>query len=155
MTMNQSDFISRYFKSPLILGDYLPDISIHTLNNGELRLYDLITNHLFLLCYSVECTSCLESMELLDQFLNQHPSRYNIAILIYCNEEMFDEVQQVFGERVSHIYRVTKHDLTKRMRVMELPSGFVVNRLGQVVETNNCLFMGAFHHIVEPLVKIV
>lgn len=153
--MTNPDYISRYFKSPLILGDYLPDISIQTLNQGELRLYDLITNHLFLLCYSVECTSCLESMEILDQFLEQHHKRYNIVVLIYCKEEMFDEVQQVFGERVSHLYRVTKHDLTKRMRVMELPSGFVLNRLGQVVETNNCLFMGAFDHIVEPLVKIV
>jgi hypothetical protein len=68
---------------------------------------------------------------------------------------MFEEVEDAFSERVSHLYRVTKHDLTKRLRVMELPSGFILNRLGQIVETNNCLTMGAFHHIVEPLVKIV
>lgn len=153
--MSQQDYITKYYKSPIVLGDYMPDITIQTLNQGELRLYDLITNHLFLLCFSVECTSCLEAMELLDQFLELNHKRYNIAILIYCNEEMFAEVQDAFNERVPHLYRVTKHDLTKRLRVMELPSGFILNRLGQIVETNNCLTMGAFHHIVEPLVKIV
>ncbi|MED1666981.1 TlpA family protein disulfide reductase [Brevibacillus laterosporus] len=138
----------------LNVGDYIPNIEIFGNENQDVKLHDLISDYLLLMCYSTDCESCLASMEALDEFTLANPG-VNIAVLIHTSQENFEAMKEAFKDRIDHIYLVPKELITRKLNVYFMPRGYALNKLGQVLSTNGCSDSYWFNKLLEPLRRIL
>ncbi|AIG26849.1 TlpA family protein disulfide reductase [Brevibacillus laterosporus] len=138
----------------LKVGDYIPNVKIYEDQAKELKLYDLVSDYLLLMCYSTDCESCLASMEALDEFTQENPG-INIAVLLHTSPENFELMKAAFTDRIEHIYLVPKELITRKLNVYFMPRGYAINKLGQVLSTNGCSDLYWFNKLMEPLRRIL
>lgn len=144
----------QFLKRPLDIADYIEQIPIQTTSQKEINLYDYITDHLLLFAFSTDCVSCLTSLETLYEFAKDN-DRYNIVMLVHSNEEESHIIIESFKDVVSQIHIVDKTMLTKRLRIKQMPRGYCVNKLGQVLSHYNCFDQYWINKLVEPLQNVV
>lgn len=139
-------------KRPLTIGDYLKNITIN--EEKGIKIYDFLTDHLLLFVFSTDCKSCITTMELLYQFMEKN-RHMNVIILINTPEEDFYQIKALFDDRVSGIFLVEKHILTKKIGVREMPRGYCINKLGQVLSHNNSFDAYWLGKLLDPISEII
>jgi len=141
--------VKKFLRRPLDVGEYLRDLQV-IISSEEIGLYDLITDHLLLICFSTDCQSCLVTLEALYEFTEKNQN-YNIVMLVHANEDERVVINKTFAKIVSKVLFVEKSVITKRLQIRELPRGYCLNKLGQVLAQNNCFDQYWFGELVKPL----
>lgn len=150
----QKQFVS-LFKPPKNfspdVGDYFPDFCI---NYNDLKLLDLIQNeHILLVFLSMECKTCGDALEIIDQYINRHP-KINVAMFINVDINTVEELKKYFGQR-AHIFSMSKQKMNEELQVFSFPRAYTLNRFGQILKVENCGAEFMLDILVQPLRKII
>lgn len=136
------------------VGDYLANPTVCQDATNEIKLHDFITDHLLVLCYSTECETCFNSMEALDQFIDDKPY-LNILILIHTSPDNFAAMKDAFKGRIEQIYLVPKDLILHELRVFHMPKGLALNKFGQILSITNCSDQYWFDVLIRPLRRML
>lgn len=139
-------------RRPLSVGDYVKNVTIDP--ETGVNIYDFISNHLLLFCFSTDCKSCISTLEVVYEFMEKNRN-LNMLILISTPEEDFHSIKSLFEDKVTGMFLVEKYVLTKKIGAREMPRGYCLNKLGQVLATNNSFNQYWMAKLVEPLENIV
>ncbi|WP_235941547.1 hypothetical protein [Paenibacillus puerhi] len=143
---------NKFYKGILEVGDYVSNVSIYGSDNEEVKLYDLITDHLLLFCFTTDCESCLSSIEALDIYLSKITNNtYNVAVLIHTDNINLPVFKTFFGEKIPKIYTVPKDTMLKKLRIRYFPRGYALNKLGQVLRENGATSDYWLEKLLEPI----
>lgn len=146
--MDKRDYISKFYFEPdlrsLIIGDFLPNILL----NEELYIYDLITDHLFLGIYDINCHECIEAIEDLYILLNKYPL-LNAALLINAEESQINIIANEFTNK-ANVFNFDTERMISELNTNSFPKGYTINVLGQVVSVRTAMGIESLEKLISP-----
>lgn len=129
----------------LSVGDFIPDIII-----GDVHLYDLINESLFITIISTSCDSCLNALDALDLFANKHPD-LNFLILVIGNEDAASFIREEFSDR-ARVYQMPIERVINDLKTNGFPWSYGVNGEGKILSSFPCASEEWFDNLVSPFV---
>lgn len=146
--MDDNNFFSKFYHEPQIrllnIGDMLPRIN---LSNG-INIYNLITDHLFLGIYDINCAECIDAIEELYEFIEDYP-KLNTVLLINAENNQSELISKEFVNK-AQIFNYKLENMITELNTNSFPQGYTINALGQIVHSRAAVGRINLEKLISP-----
>lgn len=154
--LSSTDSVSKRFLrfyNQLEIGDYIPNIELTNSENKQVKIYDLISNHLVIVLLSNRCDACMNAIETLEVFTRENNA--NIVVLIETSDDIMQYLNSIFSNRSIVFFPYSTNKIKYEFHTFSIPRFYAVNCFGQIVASEPGGSMRTIANIQKPFTGII